>query len=230
MITFSQSVHGLLGTDEAVTTLAEKQNGRVLVISDSHGQKDLFRHIVGQIGPSCDALVFCGDGAGDFAACMNYAAENVPFSRCVPGVAAFVQGNGDPERLHVSFNTSKKDVQPCFELFFPRRQILSAAGSMLYIVHGDEQGAYYGTAALEEEGKTAGADVVLYGHTHIADEALGELYVVNPGSPAHPRGGTPPSFAVLEISGGQCSSVFYRIENGLKGMEFIPFFPKKTYL
>lgn len=46
-----------------------------------------------------------------------------------------------------------------------------------------------------------GVDVVVSGHTHRPRcEWHGHALVVNPGSPTRPRGGTPPSVAVLEIA------------------------------
>jgi uncharacterized protein len=230
MITLKQAEHNLLGSEKDISSLALKKTARIIVISDSHGQKDLFRTIV-QTHASCDALVFCGDGAGDFVSCMDTAAEDAAFAACVPPVAAFVKGNGDSERLPVRFNPSKESgSEVYYELAIPRRQILTAAGHTIYIVHGHEQGVYYGTDSLVEEVKTAGADIVLYGHTHIADETRGDVYMVNPGSLTHPRAGTPPSFAVLELEGLEVNIVFYRIEAALNGIQFIPFIPKRARL
>lgn len=43
--------------------------------------------------------------------------------------------------------------------------------------------------------------VIVFGHTHIAtiSEENGIL-LINPGSPSHPRGGLPPSVAILEVN------------------------------
>jgi putative phosphoesterase len=47
----------------------------------------------------------------------------------------------------------------------------------------------------------AGADVVVYGHTHRARvEREGATLVVNPGSATHPRSGASPSVGILEIT------------------------------
>lgn len=43
--------------------------------------------------------------------------------------------------------------------------------------------------------------VVVCGHTHISTISDEDgIMIINPGSPSHPRGGMPPSVAVLEIS------------------------------
>ena len=231
MITLKQTERCLLGAKRDIDSLAEKESARILILSDSHGQRELFRLIVEKAGPSCDALVFCGDGAGDFVSCMDDAANDEAFAELVPPVAAFVEGNGDADRFPVRFNPAgKKSSDVFYELIIPKRQILQAAGHVIYAVHGHEQGAYYGTDALERECEAAGADIALYGHTHIAAEIRRSVYIVNPGSISYPRSLTPPSFAVLELDGKNSNAVFYRIDAHLDGVCFTPFTPKKTSL
>ena len=54
-------------------------------------------------------------------------------------------------------------------------------------------------AAIEPRSK-----VLVYGHTHIAlINQEGTLLVINPGSPTMPRGGLPPSVAVLTVEGNK---------------------------
>ena len=233
MITLKQTEHSLLGSKKSIDALASAESARILVISDSHGQRDLFRLIVETEGTSCDALVFCGDGIGDLASCLDAAAEDSGLASCVPPVCAFVEGNGDSDRFPVCFNPGRKTTAAknvYYELIVPRRQIVKAAGHTIYAVHGHEQGVYYGTTALAEESGIAGADIVLYGHTHIADETRSGVYIVNPGSIAHPRAGTPPSFCILEIDKKNVSTVFYRIDVSGQGVQFVPFLPEKASL
>ena len=231
MIMPVQTEHHLLGAKRDIASLAKKESARILVLSDSHGQRELFRLIVEKAGPSCDALVFCGDGAGDFVSCMDNAASDASFAHLVPPVAAFVEGNGDADRFPVRFDpTGKKSSGGLYELTIPKRQILQAADHVIYAVHGHEQGAYYGTDVIERECKAAGADIALYGHTHIAAEIRRSVYVVNPGSISYPRSLTPPSFAVLELDGKNRNAVFYRIDARLDGVHFTPFTPKKASL
>lgn len=231
MITLKQTEHNLLGSKKDISALESAPHARILVVSDSHGSRDLFHYIVEQQGPSCSALAFCGDGMGDFASCMDDASADSEFARCIPPVASFAEGNGDSDLFPVRFNPGKKASSGIyFELAVPRRQLLKAAGHTIYIVHGHERGVYYGTQPLEEEAQIAGADIVLYGHTHIADETRGSVYMLNPGSISHPRGGTPPSFAVLDLGSTDINAVFYRIDVSGGKIQFIPFIPEKTSL
>lgn len=42
-------------------------------------------------------------------------------------------------------------------------------------------------------------DILIYGHTHLLRaEALGDYYVVNPGSISIPKGGNPPTYGILD--------------------------------
>lgn len=221
----------LLGAETACAELAKKKSARILVVSDSHGQPQLLHTIIRQLGPGCDAFVFCGDGICDFVACMDTASADGAFAECVPPVAAFVEGNGDSDLFPARFNPGTEPDSAdkiYYELKIPKHVLLKAAGHTIYIVHGNVQGVYYGTEQLQEEAAMAGADIALYGHTHITDETrLSSVYFVNPGSCSHPRGGQPPSCAVLELDGRNTNAVFYKIDIKLNGTEFIPYFPEK---
>ena len=43
MITLKQTEHSLLGSKKSIDALACAESARILVVSDSHGQRDLFR-------------------------------------------------------------------------------------------------------------------------------------------------------------------------------------------
>ena len=234
MTTFKQCEHDLLGSSREIAQLAQKESARLLVVSDSHGQHALFRSILEHMGASCDALVFCGDGIGDVVSCFDCAYGDSVFAQCVPHVAAFVKVNGDADRFPAVFNPHQ-DEKPheraaYYELTIPRSQLLTAAHRTIFIAHGHEFGAYYGTDAIAEAAKNAGAAVALYGHTHVAAETHAGVYLVNPGSITYPRAGMPPSFAILELGKNFINAVFYKIEVRLRDMRFTPFAPKKTSL
>ena len=57
------------------------------------------------------------------------------------------------------------------------------------------------------------ADVVIYGHTHIAQVSeYNKIKFVNPGSVVQPRGGTAPSVAVLTVEGGDANVEFFELK------------------
>lgn len=78
---------------------------------------------------------------------------------------------------------------PGYELEFVA--MVTVAGKRIVVIHD-----FADLGPIPE-----GVDVVVCGHTHRPRcEWHGRTLVLNPGSPTRPRGGTPPSVAVLEIS------------------------------
>ena len=234
MTTFKQFEHDLLGSTREIAQLAQKITARILVISDSHGLPSLFKSILECMGALCDALVFCGDGIGDVVSCLDCAYSDSDFARHVPSVVAFVKGNGDSDRFPAVFNPQRsedsQEHSAYYELVIPRTQILTVAHRTVFIAHGHEFGAYYGTDTIAAAAASAGADIALYGHTHVADEIRSHVHLVNPGSIAYPRAGTPPSFAILELGENFVNTVFYKIETWLRTFHFTPFAPQKVSL
>ena len=54
-----------------------------------------------------------------------------------------------------------------------------------------------------EAAETQGADIAVYGHTHIADCVKGSILVLNPGSVARPRDENNGSFMIMELNEGE---------------------------
>ena len=62
----------------------------------------------------------------------------------------------------------------------------------------------FDTAMLAAAAREAGADLAVYGHTHIAlYEQQGDVTVVNPGSVARPRDAAAGSFMVISLTAGE---------------------------
>lgn len=221
MIKAVQCVHNLLGSKEDITALAQKTSARILVASDSHGSRDTLLAVLRAEGADCDAFVFCGDGVKDALYCIKCALNGgLPF----PPVAALVRGNNDYD-TYGNITDGGKDIA------IPNRQVLQAAGHTILITHGHKEGvrAHY-SAVFDGEARMAGADIVLFGHTHIAEDdggyasfyggESGAARAVNPGSLRFSRGSGGPSFAVIEVqSGGGMDVSFYCVTASLGGIE-----------
>ena len=113
---------------------------KILVVADSHGNSPKLRVIVEREKPF-DCMVHCGDGVND----LIHAAlppEAVTYA---------VTGNIDLGR----------------GVYGERRIVTTIAGRRFLITHGDLYGAHNGLHLLEEEGVKQGADIVLFGHTHV---------------------------------------------------------------
>ncbi len=156
-----------------------------LVISDSHGNIDNVMRAVKTAG-RVDGIIFLGDGIRDI--------EYIKSTLEQLNVYA-VLGNCD----HFSALSDYKKVESfCFE------------GKKIVITHGDLYGAKYGDSGLLLLAREHGADIVLYGHTHIARETqIDGVYLCNPGSIG---GYSDASFGVLTLDGNNALFSYKRLE------------------
>ena len=215
MNTLEQGESLLIGSNEAIGELAQKNESLILVASDSHGASGMLQYVLREWGGASDALVFCGDGAGDVCSLLSAARGDETLARLIPPVIALVPGNNDPGRY---------PLWDRLQIGVPLNQTLTASGHTLFITHGHRFSLYNGTAYLTNEALSQGAGLVLYGHTHIAlAECSTGLLTLNPGSCARPRGGLPPSFMTLKLKKGSAYQdyTFYRI-TGAKSIPFKP--------
>ena len=159
---------------------------KILVVSDLHGREDLFRRACLMHGDR-DGVLFLGDGTRDIDA--DALTQN-------GGFFAGVRGNCDPLSVRVQnydFDT---------ELF------LSIGEYNVIMMHGHLYGVKGGIERAVAYASSRGADILLYGHTHIPQERyypegtqIGDvklqkpLWVMNPGSLGEG------SYGLLQIKG-----------------------------
>ena len=131
---------------------------KILVLSDSHSTLSFMRRCIDSVKP--DAVLHLGDHFDD-ALAME---EEYPALRFY-----MVPGNCDYYRCSPD--------QPV--ILMPR-----IGGVDLYMTHGHKHSVKYFLGSLLRDARAAGADAVLYGHTHQADCHREEdgLWVLNPGS------------------------------------------------
>lgn len=83
----------------------------------------------------------------------------------------------------------------------PPAELVAVAGVHVYVLHMAH--------LLDLDPAAAGVDVVVCGHTHRpGEERRGGVLYLNPGSASLPRGGNPPSLALLRIGGGTVRADF----------------------
>ncbi len=128
---------------------------KVLVMSDSHGDKNLVNKIICE---NLDArlIIHLGDGERD----MEY--------------AQFL--NDDAKIVSVCGNCDMASLLPvdC---------TLSVGGLAFYCTHGHNAQVKSGTSQLLKIAKKHNADIVLYGHTHIPVNSIENgVHLFNPGS------------------------------------------------
>lgn len=146
---------------------------RILILSDTHGDTGAIELALSDADAAL--ALHLGDCAGDMAFVMR-SHPDLPFHA--------VCGNCD------------------FTSATPVELTLEIGGKRLYLLHGHTKNVQNGDGALLAAAKKRGADIVLYGHTHIARaEHVDGMLLLNPGS-AKRRAAFDPrraSFAVLEI-------------------------------
>ena len=207
----------LIGSAEDERALQGADQAVILVLADTHGHTALVESIVRAFGARCDALVFCGDGAADVASLMPCARE------MFPSIAALVRGNGDEDFFAASGTPDTAEDARVLRFAFPARIAFNAAGHGVFAAHGHSYHIDYGPEQIARAAEQFGADIVLHGHTHRPFQSAGFApLVVNPGSCARPRGGNPPSFAVITLANGVAGAAvqFYEIK---PPCHFLPF-------
>ena len=145
---------------------------KIMVVSDSHGRTDHLRKAYEKVKP-VDLFIHLGDVEGD----------EDEISSFVTCRSEYVCGNCD---------------MMCRA---PLDRLIEAGGKKIFLTHGHMYG--YGDAArVAEAGRRAGADITLFGHTHLPLIRYdGGMLLLNPGSISKPRqDGHRPVFAILEIN------------------------------
>ena len=155
----------------------------LLVFSDSHGRGSNMLEALSRQIKKPDAVIFLGDGLRDM---MGAETGDVPVHS--------VAGNCD-------------EATPFFFLNPYTEQNLIIGDKRIFFTHGHKYGVKSTLSPLLSEGVKRGADIILFGHTHIPYEYVlrpdndygiktdRDVYVMNPGS----IGDYPHSFGSITI-------------------------------
>ena len=145
---------------------------RIGVISDTHRNASCIEQLAGKI-KALDVLIHLGDNVDDISIIEKY----------YKGRIINVKGNCD-------FSTST-----------PNDRVEDICGKKIFLTHGHKYNVKEGLFKLRYKALETGADIVLYGHTHIGKIDFEEgIWYINPGSASEPRDGAP-SFAIIDING-----------------------------
>ncbi len=145
---------------------------RILVISDSHGKSYEIEKVI-EAQPEAKHIFFLGDCVRDIEdLSFCYADRNFHI----------VEGNCDGYTMYKSCDAE------------------NICGKRILYTHGHTYSVKSGKTRLIEWAKAQNADIVLYGHTHVAEgEYIDGVYFVNPGSLCSGRCGFT-SYAVVDIT------------------------------
>ncbi len=152
---------------------------RILVISDSHCDRDSLRSAI-EAQPRAHTILFLGDGVRD----MESEAPTFPKHKVYA-----VRGNCD---------------LACME---PAVRVLQVGDKRIMMTHGHTFAVDFGIGDAVDAARRNGCDVLAFGHTHtpMTDYQDG-LYIINPGSIARWEGQT---YGVIDIVPGgiMCNTI-----------------------
>ena len=136
---------------------------KCIVMSDSHGAYMNIQMVLAS-HRDCDVVFFLGDGCAELESVSHDFPEKMFIA---------VRGNCD---VTMVFRNS----------MLQKTEEISLMGHKILLTHGDLFGAKSGTYALSALSASRGADVILFGHTHVpCDKYVGgehPHYLFNPGS------------------------------------------------
>lgn len=166
-----------------------EKNETIVIFSDVHGRADRVRELVSR-HRDATTFLFLGDGLRDVD-------ESLFSARGAALVS--VRGNCD-----------------AFSLGSPEETMLDLGNIRLLLMHGHRLSVKSGLDRALAYASARGADVLLFGHTHLPEERYFSegtefsdgtclahpMWAFNPGSLGEPRGGKP-SYGLLQIRNGQ---------------------------
>ncbi len=157
---------------------------RIIVMSDSHSAYGRVLDIVTK-NQTADLFIHLGDGEDEY----DRIAAKFPEKKFLG-----VRGNND-------WHSEK-----------PPYLFLDLDGVKIFCTHGDMYSVKFGLERIIREGVKREADVVLYGHTHVArKDYIDGRFILNPGSVAD-SSMTPAGYMVLDITSAGIVPVFRQVE------------------
>ncbi|MDP4090463.1 MAG: metallophosphoesterase family protein [Bacillota bacterium] len=146
----------------------------IAVVSDTHRDTYAVSNVLKRI-EKADILIHLGDNVRDA----------VEISQKFKGRTINVRGNCD------------------YSPSVPADILEEIAGKKILITHGHNYDVKHGLSRLKQKAEFEGADIALYGHTHVSSIVYeGGIWYINPGSAWEGRDGAE-SMAMIEIIDGK---------------------------
>ncbi|HHY23217.1 MAG TPA: metallophosphoesterase [Clostridiaceae bacterium] len=156
---------------------------RILVISDTHGDIDKARDAIRK-NNNISLIIHLGDYFRD-AQKISDEFPDIPIE--------YIYGNSD-------FMIDDT----------PAEKLLEYGGKKIFMTHGHRYSVNWDYEKLFSKAHEVGADILLFGHTHVADIVNnGNCLILNPGSISDARGDVGESYAIIEINNDQMESKLY---------------------
>lgn len=152
---------------------------KLLILSDSHNGRLAIERILKAEAGSIDALIFLGDGLRDLEQALTL----------YPRLRAYaVAGNCD------------------FGALEPLDGLAAFDQVVVFYTHGHMYGVKYDLDTLADAAAARGANVALFGHTHIPlARQINDVFLFNPGSCGRCYTG-PDTYGILTLADGKVVS------------------------
>ena len=152
---------------------------KLLILSDSHGGRAAIERVLLKENANIDALVFLGDGLRDLEQALTL----------YPRLRAYsVAGNCDYGALE------------------PMDGLAAFDQTIAFYTHGHMYGVKYDLDTLTDAAAARGAEVALFGHTHVPHaEQRGKVFLFNPGSCGRCYTG-PNTYCLLTLENGKVTA------------------------
>ena len=158
---------------------------KLLVLSDSHGARDAIKRILNKEQNNVDAVIFLGDGLRDLEQALAFFPHLRVYS---------VAGNCDYGALE------------------PLDGLAGFDQTVVFYTHGHMYGVKYDLDTLADAAAARGAEVALFGHSHIPHaEQRGNVFLFNPGSCGRCYTG-PDTYGLLTLENGAYQSLIVNAE------------------
>lgn len=147
---------------------------KILVISDTHKDIQKAIKIIDHLKKDIDMVIHLGDHSKD-ALDLSYIYPELVFHT--------VSGNCD------------------WGGSIPGQKLVKVGVHKIFMAHGHTFGVKASNVPLIREGRKKGADILLFGHTHVPlSTKHGQMLIMNPGSLTYPRGKKGPSYGIITIN------------------------------
>lgn len=195
---------GIIGSKQDLQNLEKLDNASILVVSDTHRNRDMLLEIVLKHGEECDALFFLGDGVADILYCIQLAFSDMHIQQKLPPLIFIVEGNID---AHNSF-VFKEDFSNGFRrnfkvsINFLNFLFIKICRKTIMLSHGHISNVQENLKELAGFAKVRNCSICCYGHTHrVGDNIVDGVRMINPGCLSkHNNEASGITYALLKLS------------------------------
>lgn len=145
----------------------------ILIVSDTHNKPERLHDCMEEHGPF-DLVLHMGDMVG----CQDM------IEKIVKCPIQAVRGNCD------------------YRSEWPAETLIEVGDHLIFMTHGHNYGVNFDLRDLESTARDYGADIVMYGHTHIPhyEELEDGMIILNPGSLGNPRQNPSiPTYMIMDL-------------------------------